>query len=224
MVYTEMEVIQKNRRVFFTIMNATYSELRARARESLQGNWGKSILALIVYGIVAFIIMLFTRIPFIGFIIEILVSGALTLGVIIFFVGIARKEGPPISEIFTGFSHFLKAFGIYFFMSLFTLLWTLLFIIPGIIAFYRYSQAYYILQDNPDIRALDAIRRSKELMKGRKLNLFVLHLTFIGWAFLALLTLGIGSLWLIPYFQVTQAHFYDEITGRTAPAPHPDSF
>lgn len=205
-------------------MNVTYSELRARARESLQGNWGKSILALIVYAIVAGVIGLFTLIPFLGYIIQFITTGALTLGFIIFFVGIARKEGPPISEIFSGFSHFLKALGVYFFMTIFTLLWSLLFIIPGIIAYYRYSQAYYILQDNPDIGALEAIRQSKELMKGRKFKLFVLHLSFIGWALLCLLTIGIGFLWLYPYFFVTQAHFYDEITGRTTPPPHPDSF
>jgi len=205
-------------------MNVPYSELRARARQSLEGNWGKSVLALIVYTIVAGLVGLLNFIPVIGYIVQILTSGAFTLGLIIFFVGIARKEGPPISEVFSGFSHFIKAFCVYFMMGLFTLLWSLLLVIPGIIACYRYSQAYYILQDNPDIGALEAIRRSKELMKGRKLNLFVLHLTFIGWALLALLTFGIGYLWLTPYFQVTQAHFYDEITGRTVPAPHPDSF
>lgn len=205
-------------------MNVTYSELRARARESLQGSWGKSILALIVYIIVAGLIGLLNFIPVIGYIVQLLTSGAFTLGLIIFFVGIARKEGPEISEIFSGFSHFIKAFCVYFFMTLFTVLWSLLLIIPGIIAYYRYSQAYYILQDNPEIGALEAIRQSKELMKGRKLNLFVLHLTFIGWALLALLTFGIGFLWLYPYFFVTQAHFYDEITGRTTPPPHPSSF
>lgn len=202
-------------------MNATYSELRARARESLQGNWGKSILALIIYGLINGVL---NFIPVLGYILQLLISGACTLGLVIFFIGIARKEGPSISEIFNGFSHFLKAFGVYFFMGLFSLLWSLLLVIPGIIAYYRYSQAYYILQDNPDIGALEAIRSSKELMKGRKWKLFVLHLSFIGWALLCLLTLGIGFLWLTPYFMVTEAHFYDEITGRTTPPPHPDSF
>lgn len=219
-----MEVIQKNRRVFFTIMNATYSELRARARESLQGNWGIAVGVTAIYAALGLALNLIDKIPFLGPIVNFLFSGALTLGVIIFFVGIARKEGPPISEMFNGFSHFLKAFRLYFLMMLFTLLWTLLLIIPGFIAIYRYSQAYFILQDNPDIGALDAIRSSKELMKGRKWKLFVLHLTFIGWGILAILTIGIGFLWLYPYFQVTQAHFYDEITGRTTPPPHPDSF
>ncbi|GLX70292.1 DUF975 family protein [Paenibacillus glycanilyticus] len=205
-------------------MNVTYSELRTRARHSLQGNWGKSVLALIVYGLVGFLIGLLDLIPVVGYIIQLLTSGALSLGLIIFFVGIARQEGPPISEIFGGFSHFIKAFCVYFFMTLFTVLWSLLLIIPGIIAYLSYSQAYYILQDNPDIGALEAIRRSKQLMKGRKWKFFVLNLTFIGWALLALLTFGIGFLWLSPYIFVTQAHFYDEITGRTTPPPHPDSF
>ncbi|ACS99376.1 DUF975 family protein [Paenibacillus sp. JDR-2] len=205
-------------------MNASYSELRARARQSLDGNWAKSILVLAIYVIGSGIIGKLNFIPFIGYVVQLLISGAFTLGLVVFFVGVARKEGPDFTALFSGFPHFIKAFFVYILMSLFTLLWTLLFIVPGIIAFYRYSQTYYILRDNPDIGALEAIRQSKELMKGRKLNLFVLHLTFVGWFLLSLLTFGVGMLWLYPYIQVTQAHFYDEITGRTTPPPHPLSF
>ncbi|WP_201006635.1 DUF975 family protein [Paenibacillus glycanilyticus] len=205
-------------------MNATYSELRARARESLQGNWGKAVGAAAIYAALSVILNLLDKIPFIGPIVNFLVSGALTLGMVIFCIGIARNKKPPVTEIFSGFSQFLKAFQVYILMIIFTLLWMLLLIIPGIIAIYRYSQAFYILQDNPDISALEAIRRSKELMKGRKIDLFVLQLTFIGWGILSILTCGIGLLWLYPYFQVSQAHFYDEISGRTTPPPHPSSF
>ncbi|WP_435169063.1 DUF975 family protein [Paenibacillus glycanilyticus] len=205
-------------------MNASYSELRARARESLRGNWGKAIggflLAILMAAVIGLINYL---IPVLGNVISFLISGAISLGLISFYLGIARKEDPPVSEVFSGFAQFIKAFCLYFMIGLFTFLWTLLFVIPGIIAAFRYSQAYFILRDNPDIGVLEAINESKQIMKGNKWRYFVLQLTFIGWAILAAIPFGLGYLWLCPYISVTQAHFYDEVTGRNSP-PTPDSF
>lgn len=75
----------------------------------------------------------------------------------------------------------------------------------------RYSQTLYVLWDNPDIGPLEAVRRSVAMMRGRKGKLFLLGLRFIGWAFLAMLTCGIGFLWLIPYMMISYAHFYDDL-------------
>lgn len=207
-------------------MNASYSELRARARDSLRGNWGKAVGGFVLSMLMAAVIGLINYlVPFLGNLVSILVSGAISLGLISFYMGIARKENPPVSEVFSGFSHFIKAFCLYFMIGLFTLLWTLLFIIPGIIAAFRYSQAYFILRDNPDIGVMEAINESKQIMKGNKWRFFVLQLTFIGWAILAAIPFGLGFLWLCPYISVTQAHFYDDVTGRgQGQAPAPDSF
>jgi len=102
----------------------------------------------------------------------------------------------------------LKSIGLSVLVGLYTFLWSLLLIIPGIIAAYSYSMAPFILIDNPDIGVSEAIRRSKEIMRGHKFDYFALQLSFIGWAILACLTFGIGFLWLIPYIQLTSIEFY----------------
>ena len=75
---------------------------------------------------------------------------------------------------------------------------------------------FYIMSDDHTLSAQDAIKKSKEMMKGNKLRYFLLILSFIGWYFLALFTMGIGFLWLVPYAQVTIAKFYDELKGQQA--------
>lgn len=98
-----------------------------------------------------------------------------------------------------------------FLMQLFTFLWTLLFIIPGIIKVFSYAMTPYILEENPELSANDAIDRSRAMMKGRKFDLFWLWLSFIGWGLLCIPTLGIGFLWLIPYMQTAEAAFYEDV-------------
>ena len=86
-------------------------------------------------------------------------------------------------------------------------------IIPGIIATYSYAMTEFILAENPDLTASEAIARSKEMMSGNRWRLFCLHFSFIGWDILSSLTLGIGNMWLRPYKQAANAAFYREITG-----------
>ena len=107
-------------------------------------------------------------------------------------------------------------------MDLFIFLWTMLFIIPGIIASLAYSQTIYIMLDHPDMSALDAIRASKQLMKGHKWEYFVLGLSFIGWSILSSFTLGLLSIWLTPYQYVTYANYYNGLVNWTgAPEEEP---
>ena len=96
-------------------------------------------------------------------------------------------------------------------MGIFTALWSLLLIVPGIIASYRYRMAMYIIHDDPEVGIMEAIRKSKQMMVGHKLDLFVLDLSFIGWGLLCVITLGIATLYVGPYVAATQAAFYDSI-------------
>ena len=98
-----------------------------------------------------------------------------------------------------------------FLMNFFISLWSLLLIIPGFIKLYAYALTPYILIDNPEISANQAINLSQKMMKGHKFDLFFLHFSFIGWFFLSIFTFGIGLLWLLPYMMTAQAAFYQDV-------------
>ena len=108
----------------------------------------------------------------------------------------------------TGYWH--KVWGM-FLMNLFIALWSLLFIIPGIVKAFSYAMTPYILEEHPELSANEAIDHSRAMMKGHKFDLFWLYLSFIGWAILCIPTLGIGLLWLVPYMQTAQASFYEDV-------------
>lgn len=103
--------------------------------------------------------------------------------------------------------------------GLYIFLWSLLLIIPGIIASYSYAMTGYILAEHPEMTAGEVIAASKELMYGNRWRLFCLHISFIGWAILCALTFGIGNLWLNPYRNVSEAAFYREISGTGFTSP-----
>ena len=114
-------------------------------------------------------------------------------------------------QLFSYFKHWWRAMLANFLSQLFIFLWSLLFIIPGIIASYRYSMVPYILAENPDMSPKDAISLSKVLMIGNKWRLFCLNLSFIGWDILCVLTLGVLYIWVSPYKHAALAAFYRSI-------------
>ena len=156
----------------------------------------------------------------------ILFSGALALGHCKYYIDlVAENRQDEVSVIFSRFDIFLKAMGLNLFMALFIWLWSLLFIVPGIIATYRYRLAPYLMAENPGLGIREAVNMSKELMAGHKWRLFCLELSFIGWGILSALTCGIGDLWLQPYISAATAAFYVDLTGRNIPMagePNPD--
>jgi uncharacterized membrane protein len=199
----------------------TSAEIRAKARASLSGNWTPAVLHFLLYYVIAIGLGLISLIPLVGWIASVLLTGALTYGLYTYFLVLSRGELPSTAILFSGFSRFVETFLLSLLIGIFTLLWTLLFIVPGIIAALRYSQAYFILKDNPGISALEAINRSKALMAGHKGRLFVLGLTFIGWYLLCMITIGIGLLWLAPYIYTSFGHFYNDLISRSASVPSP---
>lgn len=123
-----------------------------------------------------------------------------------------RLEG-SFENLFAYFSDWKTTAAVRFLQSIYILLWSLLFIIPGIIASYSYAMTEYILAENPELSASEAISRSKQMMDGNKWRLFCLQFSFIGWSILCAFTLGIGNLWLTPYKQAATAAFYREVSG-----------
>ena len=184
--------------------------LKSKAKEQLRGKWGYAALTAIILAAITSAAAAF---PLIGPVIGLVITPVLTYGFISYNLQISRGKDVEISDLFVGFNRFPVVFVAGLLMSIFITLWSLLFIIPGIIATLKYSLTYYILIDNPDMTAVEAIDRSKEMTYGYKFDIFLLQLSFIGWGFLATFTCGIGYFWLVPYMNVTFSNLYDELKG-----------
>lgn len=202
------------------IVTESCRNLRALGRDSLTGKWGLGALGTLLYMVLAVLPVFILNGVFGNFepttisnIYSILISGPLTLGYAMFAISLFRRRDTSPAEVFYGFERYGKAFGLYIVMSIFVLLWSLLLLIPGIIAALRYSLCFYILADHPNMGIMEALNESKRLMRGNKWKLFCLYLSFLGWAILGIVTFGIGYLWLMPYFEVTMVSFYDIAKG-----------
>jgi len=191
-----------------TLSTTENSILMAQARECLRDKWGLVIGTFVVYTV---IIIPISLIPIVGWIISILIGGPMSIGIAIFTLSVSRKQDAQLAQIFEGFQKFSVGLAAYLLIAAFVILWMLLLIIPGIIAALSYSMTYFIIADNNSIGALDAITKSKEMMRGNKWKLFCLGFRFFGWGLLCILSVGIGFLWLYPYMMVSFAQFYDDI-------------
>jgi uncharacterized membrane protein len=149
---------------------------------------------------------------------QVLITGALMLGVATCFLRFRRRQECGADVVFSGFNNFGRAFLLFLIEAVFIFLWTLLFIVPGIVALFRYKFAFMILADNPQISPIEAIRISKYLTKGNKSKLFWLNLSFIGWYILASLASTIISTPLLGVFTrllsgVSAGSIFDIIGG-----------
>ena len=185
--------------------------LMQMARKSLKEKWGLAVGTFVVYMLIIGAIQATTEFFPLAGLLLLAISGPMALGIAIFSINISRNQDARLEQIFQGFNNFSTSLGAYLLMLLFIFLWTLLLIIPGIIAVLSYSMTFYILADDNSIGAMEAIDKSKKMMDGYKWKYFCLGLRFIGWSLLCILTLGIGFLWLLPYMQVSMVKFYDDI-------------
>ena len=145
----------------------------------------------------------------------IIIFGPLAAGMANTFMKASRTgEGAKVENMFSGFKDFPSTFMLGLMSSLFIFLWTLLFIIPGIVKAYSYSMAFYIKNDHPEYNWKQCLNESKRMMKGNKGKLFCLHLSFIGWIIVGALCLGIGILWVWPYIYVSTVEFYNELLAK----------
>ena len=124
-------------------------------------------------------------------IVILVIGGATTLGYAKYNLNLVDDKNPKLKDIFSQYDRLGTGFGMQFFRGLFTFLWSLLFVIPGIIASYSYYMTPFILCERPDMTAREAIRESKELMRGNKWRLFCLEFSFIGWELLASGVMGV---------------------------------
>ena len=145
------------------------------------------------------------------------IGACMTVGLCRFRLDLHDGDKAKVETIFSGFGRvFWRALLVHVVRDIIVFLWSLLFVIPGIIAAYRYSMIDYIMAENPNMSVMDVLRESKRMMKGNKWRLFCLQFSFIGWAILAQLSFGIGYLWLHPYVGQAEAAFYHEVSGRAA--------
>lgn len=204
------------------IVTESSRNIRALGRESLKGKWGFAALGTLIYLAIVMIPVFILDMIFgpeggggsnISFIYSFIITGPTTLGYTMFALSIFRRIETSVAEVFYGFERFGKSLGLYLVMMIFVILWSLLFIIPGIIASFRYMLVFFVLADNPDIGIMGAMDESKRLMRGNKWKAFCLSLSFFGWAILCIFTAGIGYLWLTPYMEVSLAAFYHMTKG-----------
>lgn len=215
--------------------------LKTRALNNLTGNWGLSIgvslLAVMLGGATVTsqfnlkldVEQLQNLTPTLAAILTALLSMAGTVNLLHFILGgtinlgytrflLDQHDGKELAckTLFSQFERFGQGFLQLFLRNLYIALWSLLFIIPGIVKSYSYAMTPYIMTEHPEMTAKEAITASRQLMDGHKGELFLLRLSFIGWMLLNILTLGIGSLWLTPYMQATEAAYYRYLTGTAS--------
>jgi len=162
--------------------------------------------------------VLYLFVPFGSIISAVLITPAFSLSLIRVYLSVTADKKPEVSDAFSGYDDFWSAFKVTFFVGLFTFLWSLLFVIPGIVKSYAYSMSMYILAENKGMGAFEAINRSKEMTNGHKMDLFVLTLSFIGWALLCSITCGIAYIYVGPYMNTTFANYYLALKGAAATA------
>ena len=162
---------------------------------------------MILMSVLSFIAIVFLIVHF-------TIGGAITLGYVKYNLNLVDHKPAAFADLFSEFKRFGAGFMMQILRSAYIFLWSLLFVIPGIYAAYGYAMTPYILMENPEMSANDAITKSKELMHGNRWRLFCLEISFIGWSFAALFTLGIGYLVLKPYMEASFAAFYREITAE----------
>ena len=219
----------------------TSSELRAVARRNLEGTWGISVGVALVASLLGgsmagagsnvnfnvseenirnlppvFWTVLLPLVSVAGLLslAALILGGTVELGYAKFLLKQHDRKELQFSDLFSQFERFGTGFAQKFLRTLFIVLWSLLFIIPGIVKGLSYAMTPFILEEHPELTASEAIKASMKLMDGHKMDLFILGLSFIGWSLLACLTMGIGFLFLNPYMNAAYAAFYRDISRK----------
>lgn len=196
----------------------TYSELRAYASDKCRKNSGTLAVITLIYTVFIssgnvsfesdskwFLLGLLLSL------IYILIYGPIYYGYMHVIKKNCDEQTVEVNDLFKGFSRYGFSFVLVLLQGIYILLWSLLFVIPGIIKSCAYSMAHYIALENPELSANECITRSKEMMDGHKWDYFCLRLSYIGWYILSALTLGILSFWVMPKVETASYLFYKSI-------------
>ncbi len=193
------------------------STYKDRALENLKGNWGTAAIVTLVYFIIYeginWLVGSFLSTES-GAIFQLVWMAAclpLMWSYMALFLDFSRGGNLEVGKLFAGYSDFGRVFVAYFLYMLAVIIGCIFFLVPGIILALMFSQFIFIQKDDPTIGAVDSLKKSAEMMKGHKWELFCLGLSFIGWIILTIFTLGIGMLFLYPYMETTFAHYYEDL-------------
>ncbi|MGN0599743.1 MAG: DUF975 family protein [Oscillospiraceae bacterium] len=198
--------------------------IKENAKTHYQNNKWQNVLvvliSMLIGGGVSVVFQFTGKIPLVGIFmglvsiaVSLLFTSIISMGTTTWFHRSIKTEGLKMEEMFWAFK---EDYGgnvlLVFLIGLYTFLWSLLFFVPGIVKGYSYSLALYIKSENPNIKPDKAIDLSKKMTNGRKMDLFVLDLSYIGWFILSALTFNIlGVLYVIPYYNAAKAFAYEEI-------------
>jgi len=200
----------------------TNQDYKNRALASLEGNWGKTAIATLIFLILSMGVSWTVTTPMgNNLVMSYSTQGILTLlclplgwGFVVYFLNLIRNDNTDYERLFDGYKDFIRIFLAEFLVYLAMGIGMILLIIPGIIIGSGLVMTGFILKDDKEISAVDAMKKSWEMTNGHKGALVLLFLSFLGWIILSIFTLGIGMLFLYPYMQTALAHCYEDLKAE----------
>ena len=185
------------------------ASLKASARAQLgnsifSNNWLMAVVLVLITGVISSVTG-----P-----VSILLVGIVQIATMAFFKEIVRQNKADLMTAVNGVTKDVGGtlvLGLLY--TIFISLWSLLFVIPGIVKSYAYSMAFYLKDEHPEWGWKECLDESQRLTKGHKMELFVLDLSFIGWYIVGAIALGIGALWVAPYHIATRINYFEQLTS-----------
>jgi uncharacterized membrane protein len=198
-------------------------EIKSKAKSMIEGNLWVILKPIVIADIIIFVTNYYLSFLFdadslahifITYILSLL-EASINYGIIKYMIKFVRNENPSIGDLLAAKDNLLTVILVALLVSLFTILWSFLFIIPGIIAAISYVMVFYILVDNEKMQALEVVEASKKMMYGYKFDYFVFCLSFLGWIILIPITLGLILIWLVPYMSIAQVLYYENLKSKS---------
>ena len=192
----------------------TRAELKQTAKECIKSQALNPVVVTLVYALISLLVTVLDGVSAVTVILPLvftLIGEALRMGYTYYFMKVAKREQGAYADlvhILKNWKFALKLIVLEIVMGIFISLWSMLFVIPGVVKSFSYSQAPKIMIENPDMGIMEAIRESRRLMDGHKMEYFILDLSFIPCSLLVAITCGIASFWVLPYVKTTMIQYY----------------